>query len=106
MCVGLVTEVLEKAQSPFFKELKSKASWRKQVWGRDFVEAMNKGYGLKEIRNLNDVEPGDIFILRCAPDAGCSAQGAVAEGHVALVDVKPYKQSLSALLSQGLRSGC
>lgn len=93
MCVGLVTDVLEKAESPAFKELKSKVNWRKQVWGRDFVEAMKQGYGFSQIKKIDEVEPGDIYILRCAPDLGCSAQGAPAEGHVAFVDVKPFKQA-------------
>jgi len=93
MCVGLVTDVLEKAESPFFKELKSKVHWRKRVWGRDFIEAMSKGYGLTEVKNIEDVAAGDIWIMRCSAEAHCTAQGATAQGHVAFIDVKPYKQA-------------
>lgn len=92
MCTGLVEAVLEKANNPSISEIKSKTSWKHILRVENFVEAMKKGHGLRRIETVNDVQPGDIFILRCQDDHSCDLGGYSVQGHVAVVDAKLSKQ--------------
>lgn len=92
MCTGLVQAVMEKANSQSIEEVKSKTSWKHILRVENFVEAMKKGQGLRRIETVNDVQPGDIFILRCQDDHSCDLGGYSVQGHVAVVDAKLSKQ--------------
>jgi hypothetical protein len=100
MCAGLVEGVLEKANSPSIQEIKSKTRWKKNLRVENFLEAMKNGYGLRRIDSIKEVEPGDIFIMRCPDDNSCTASGYPVQGHVAVIDVKPPKQTLKRSLNQ------
>jgi hypothetical protein len=81
-CAGFVTGVLLRSHS----SLPQAKPRRTNVY---FAAAM-QGDGLTRVTSIADVEPGDIFIFSCRN--GCPASDDV-EGHVAFVDVKPYRVS-------------
>lgn len=93
-CGPFVAAVFERAKDPTIDKIKSHINFSqraKYVRITDWYEASNKGWGLKKVANLSNVQPGDLFIFACMDRCGTS-QGDV-PGHITIVDVKPQKST-------------
>ena len=91
-CGGLVAAVFERAKDPTIDAIKTHIGTRYRTSAvpmKDWYEASNKGWGLKKIPSLGDVRPGDLFIFSCLDK--CETSQGDAKGHIAIVDIKPYK---------------
>lgn len=91
-CGGFVAAVFEKAGDPTLDKVKANMTVpltrEKDVRFRDWYAAAVGGWGLRRIENLNDVQPGDLFIFTCN-DPCYTTAGVNAGGHIAIIDAKP-----------------
>ena len=99
MCTGFVGAVLERAKNPTIKEIESKTYWKKYVRMDSYYEAVQKGYGLQKIENLDAVKPGDLYMFMCK--INCNTSEGPALGHVTIVDVKPTQKNPTPPLIYG-----
>ena len=91
-CGGLVAAVFERAKDPTIDTIKTHIGARYRTSAvpmKDWYEASKKGWGLKKVLSLGDVRPGDLFIFSCLDK--CETSQGDAQGHIAIVDIKPYK---------------
>lgn len=88
-CGPFVAAVFERAKDPTLDKIRdiSRMNRSKYVRVTDWTDAAKKQIGMKQIKDLSDVQPGDLFIFSCNDECGTS-QGDV-PGHIAIVDVKP-----------------
>lgn len=88
-CGPFVAAVFDRAEDPTLKKVRevSRKNRSKYVRVTDWMDAAQNEIGLKKIGNLNDVQPGDLFIFSCFDRCGTSL-GDV-PGHISIVDVKP-----------------
>ncbi len=99
MCTGFVGAMLERAKNPTIKEIESKTYWKKYVRMDSYYEAVQKGYGLQKIENLDAVKPGDLYMFMC--NTNCNTSEGPALGHVTIVDVKPKQKAPTPPLIDG-----
>lgn len=91
MCTGFVSAVLEKARNPTVKEIESKTHWKKHLRLDSYWEALQKGYGLKQVQTIQDVKAGDLFMFWC--NSGCRTRGGYeAYGHITIIDEAPKRK--------------
>jgi len=90
-CVGFVSDVLARAGSPSVKAVESNTYWKKSLRVNNYFEAVEKGYGLKQVPSIGDVVPGDLFIFSCR-DQCANSESSDIQGHITFVDVKPTQK--------------
>ncbi len=93
MCVGFVTDVLERAKSPSVAKVKATTQWKRELRVNNYFEAISKETGFSRISKLSDLQSGDVFVMSC--NDACSVKEVDSEitneiqGHITFVDSKP-----------------
>jgi hypothetical protein len=85
-CSGLITSLLERAESPSTNRLLS-ASFGLPPKARDYYDLIYRQDGFKRIDFLSEVKPGDIIAVKYLP--GHFPPVDPGSGHVMLVDTRP-----------------
>jgi hypothetical protein len=98
-CTGFVGAVLNKAGSNAVHLIESKTYWKKYLRVENYQEAFMHGYGFNRLGTINDVMPGDFFLFTCKQM--CSNSFGQAQGHIMIVDVKPYKRAPTPPIIEG-----
>lgn len=101
-CGPFVAAMFERAKDPTVDVIKSHVNFyqrTKYLRITDWYEASMKGWGLKKVETLNEVQPGDLFIFACFDKCGTS-QGDV-PGHITIVDEKPIKAAAKNPVIEG-----
>lgn len=101
-CAPFVDAMFERAKDPTVDVIKSHISFyqrTKYLRIMDWYEASMKGWGLRKVETLNEVQPGDLFIFACL-DKCSTSQGDVL-GHITIVDVKPKKAAAKTPVVEG-----
>jgi len=105
MCVGLVTAVLEHANSPTVGKVKSNTQWKRELRVNNYHEAISRELGFNRIFKMSSVLPGDVFAFSCkdkcsVTDANQHATDNV-QGHITFVDDKPTPKNPTPPLIDG-----
>lgn len=99
MCTGFVGAMLKKSGSKAVDHIESKTYWKKYLRIENYQEAIMRGIGFDRLATINELEPGDIFLFGC--NNTCMTSLGPAQGHITIVDVKPYKRAPTPPIIEG-----
>ncbi len=99
-CTVFVTAVLDRAQSPVSKAVASNTSWKHELRVNNYYEAVQKGFGLKQVGSVADAAPGDLFLFSCK-DVCTTSQSTDIQGHITFIDANPVKKAPTPPIVEG-----
>jgi len=87
-CVGFV---LDRAGSKTPKIVATKTTWKHELRVNNYIESVEKGFGLQKIPRVNDAQPGDLFLFGCK-DMCANSKSNDIQGHITFIDEKPVQK--------------